>query len=371
MIVNIKRIIKNFIQYRVYIYGRHLWSMSDLKRKHESVKTAITSDQAQNIKEFWSPYIKGFYARKSFDLKWFDIYNSLNMNNHTLEYYIPDDFYHCFVDAFYSHPKRAKVLDDKNMYDMYFSDIKQPRTIARKIKGLYMNATYKLISQDELINHCIGAENIIIKKSVDSEGGAGIVFWDKNCSINDLKKSVTAMSDFVIQEVIEQHPELSKINKSSINTIRIMTFSYDGEVKVLSSIIRMGVGGMRVDNATSGGLICGIDNTGRLRNYAVDIKANKCFKHPSGIKFNDVVIPGYDKCVALVKKLAPRFYSVSKLISWDLSVGKDGEPILIEVNLTYGGISIHQMTNGPIFGEMTEEILTDILNNNKLINKSL
>ncbi len=368
MLADLKCFIKNFIQYRIYIYGRHLWAMSDLKRKHESVKTAITPTLAKNIKEFWSPYIKGYFAKKSFDIRWFDIYNSLNMNNNKLEYYIPDDFYHCFIDAFYSHPKRAKVLDDKNMYDMYFNDIKQPKTIARKIKGLYMSAAYELISQDELINYCIIAGNIIIKKSVDSEGGSGIVFWDNSCSINDLKKSVTEMSDFVIQEVIEQHPELSRVNKSSINTIRIMTFSYDGEIRALSSIIRMGVGGMRVDNATSGGLICGIDNTGRLRNYAVDIKANKYFEHPSGLKFNKIVIPNYDKCIVLVKKLAPRFYNVSKLISWDLSIGKDGEPILIEVNLTYGGISIHQMTNGPIFGEMTEIILSDILKNNKLIN---
>ena len=39
------------------------------------------------------------------------------------------------------------------------------------------------------------------------------------------------------------------------------------------------------------------------------------------------------------------------------SIGTDGEPILIEVNLTYGGLSTHLLSNGPLFGDMTPEIL--------------
>jgi hypothetical protein len=34
--------------------------------------------------------------------------------------------------------------------------------------------------------------------------------------------------------------------------------------------------------------------------------------------------------------------------------------MLIEANLTFGGIEIHQVTNGPIFGDMTEEVLDSI-----------
>lgn len=367
MVEFLKRKIKKIIFYRRYIYGRHIWSISDMNRKYSSVRAGITDIQIENIKKFWSPYIKGYYARKSFNIKWFDIYNSFNTHS-KLEWYIPDDFYHCFVDTYFSNPQSAKVLDNKNMYDMYFGDVKQPRTIARKIDGALMNSSYELISEDQLIDLCISEGNIIIKKSVDSAGGEGIVFWDKKNSVIELKHHIARMTDVVVQEVIEQHPDLALINKSSINTIRIMTLAYGGEIKVLSSIIRMGVNGMRVDNATSGGLVCGIDNEGRLRDYAVDIKANKYLEHPSGIKFSDIVIPNFSSCIEFVKKLAPRFYSVSKLISWDLSIGTDGTPILIEVNLSYGGVSIHQMANGPIFGELTETILTDILNNNELLN---
>lgn len=364
----LKRVIITHFQYRKYIFSRHLWSLGDLERKHQNVKIPINTEQAESINNFWKKYIKGRYAKKSFDLKWFDIYNSLNVNHNRLELYIPDDFYHCFVDAHYSDPRKAKVLDDKNMYDMYFNDIKQPKTIARRINGLNMSNSYELINEKELLDLCVSAGNVIVKKSVNSVGGKGIYFWDTNSKIEDLRSHISDISDFVVQEIIEQHPELSKLNESSINTIRIMTFAYNGKINILSSLIRMGVSGMRVDNASSGGLACGIDNTtGKLKNFAVDIKANICYEHPTGVKFSDIVIPNFDKCIELVKKLAPRFINVSKLISWDLSVGTDGEPILIEANLTHGGLSIHQMTNGPIFGNMTEEVLKNVLDNNVLL----
>ena len=366
MLSRVKKIARKYLQYNRQFKGRHILALNDLKRKYENVTKPITLEQRNKIEDFWTPYVKGRYAKASFDTKWFDIYNSLNYKNNRLEYYIPDDFYYCFVDTYYSDFQSAKIVDDKNMYDMFFNDVKQPKTIARKINGLYLNAAYKPISEEELIDLCINVGNIIIKKSINSVGGKGVQFWDKHASINELKIIIEGMQDFVIQEIIEQHPELSKANESSINTIRIVTFIFKGEINILSSILRMGVSGMRVDNASSGGLACGIDKNGRLKSYATDIKAKVYHKHPSGINFDEIVIPNFDKCIKLVKNLAPRFYNISKLISWDLSIGKDGEPILIEFNLSYGDLAIHQTTNGPIFGELTEEVLMDVAENHKL-----
>ena len=53
--------------------------------------------------------------------------------------------------------------------------------------------------------------------------------------------------------------------------------------------------------------------------------------------------------------------TVSSLISWDFAVDKDGDPILIEANFTFGEIDFHQLCNGPILGEMTENILSAVL----------
>ena len=45
------------------------------------------------------------------------------------------------------------------------------------------------------------------------------------------------------------------------------------------------------------------------------------------------------------------------MASWDLAIDKNGEPVLIEVNLMYQGIGFLQINNGPLFGDYTEDIL--------------
>lgn len=67
--------------------------------------------------------------------------------------------------------------------------------------------------------------------------------------------------------------------------------------------------------------------------------------------------------------LSKRFLSVSKLQSWDFAIGEDGEPILIEVNLSFGQIDFHQMCNGPIWGASTQEMLRYVFDNNPRLNK--
>ena len=60
-------------------------------------------------------------------------------------------------------------------------------------------------------------------------------------------------------------------------------------------------------------------------------------------------------------QLGSRLTSFSRLTSWDLSVNENGEPILIEVNLAYGGLFFHQIANGPVFGDLTEDIIREVI----------
>ena len=60
-----------------------------------------------------------------------------------------------------------------------------------------------------------------------------------------------------------------------------------------------------------------------------------------------------------IKKLHP-FIPHFRMVSWDFSVNEDGMPILIEANLMYGELEFHQLCNGPIFGDDTEEILKEV-----------
>ena len=53
--------------------------------------------------------------------------------------------------------------------------------------------------------------------------------------------------------------------------------------------------------------------------------------------------------------MAPILCRVSKLVAWDISLDQNDEPVLIETNLRWGG-SV-QIAAGPVFGDMTEDVL--------------
>ena len=90
--------------------------------------TPLTPEQEKEILEFWAPYHD---VKK--DLRWFEFYNTNCENKELLKYYIPDNIYYAEVDTFFTEPRRCQALDDKNLYDLYFHDIKRPVTIIRKI----------------------------------------------------------------------------------------------------------------------------------------------------------------------------------------------------------------------------------------------
>ncbi len=304
----------------------------------------LSTNDLRLINKLWGKHIN----RCKINYKWFELYHSLWPEQNAADF-VPDSFYYAYVDNIINNHQKASILDDKNLYDLYFPGIMMPRTLFRIINGVYMNEHYQVIILDEVLDICKSQEQIVLKPSVYSVGGKGILFWSKNYdSMDALKEYLQNNNDIICQAIIIQHEELSKLHPNSVNSIRILTAFIDNEVEVVSSIIRIGVNKSNVDNTSSGGLSCGLNNKGELNNFAFDIKGRRYLVHPQGARFENSKVPNFDKCVELVKSLSPRFYGVSRLISWDLSINPDGEPILVEVNLSGGGINFHQMNNGPV-----------------------
>ena len=322
---------------------------------------SLSSSQKQEILSFWKPY-----RNINQYLKWFAFYNSSCDNQSQLKRYIPDPVFFSDIDRFFTSPRRCESLDDKNLYDLYLHDVKMPRTIIRKINGELFDKCYLPISIDEALKKCADAGQIVCKEALSSYGGHGVRFFDfsSDTTLGEFKECLNIYVNVNIQEAIQQHECLNRIHENSINTIRIMSLLFNSSVHILSSVLRMGCNGSRVDNASSGGIVCGIHTDGTLKKYAYDTTGQRYSQHPQGATFMGTQITGYDKCYELVKTLAGRFCTVSNLISWDFAIGEDGEPILIEVNLTYGEVDFHQLCNGPIFGDLTEKILSKVYRSN-------
>lgn len=335
--------------------SRYKDGATDLK-KGISQGRSISSEQEMSIREFWAPYVNTKMTRKAFDIRWFDIYNRTNVFGFDLKYYIPDSYYYCIVDPFFADYRQARSVDDKNFYDLFFHDIRQPRTICRKVDDFFLDDRYGVITEDVAIQRCLNEEMFIIKPSVGTCSGSGIrKFCTADLDREELARTIQNYKSFVVQEYITQHSVLSSLSNSCVNTLRLVTLLFESEVYVVASVVIMGGKDAVTNHLHRGGLVCGIKPDGFLRDTAFDGQLNQYNVHPNGIVFKECLIPGYAECVNLVKNLAPRFSQVSRLIGWDFTIGTDGHPILIETNLSWGGLV--QIASGPVFGEMTPDVL--------------
>lgn len=290
------------------------------------------------------------------------------------EKYIPEYNFYEEIEPVFNRAIMADGYDDKNMYDLLFPEVNRPKCYLRVINGRFFDSDYKELSSVQEIVNCLNPDKeYIAKPSLDGQGGQGVkkiklksdqsVFLgDEEIDISDLPNLYK--TDFVVQELVTQHKNLSTIYPHAVNTIRVMTFRYKGKYRVLSSIIRFGNLGAFVDNESSGGISCGIKSDGTLRDFGIAKKIDLYDKHPyTNQRFGGTVIPNFPK----VKEMAITMHKkllYFDLASWDISIQENGDPILIEMNLMEQGINFHQGTNGPLFGDLTDEVL-DIVYNQK------
>lgn len=276
--------------------------------------------------------------------------------------YLPDDLYYTVIDPFYNDRHAFKFLDNKCYYDLYFPNIPQPKVIAKRING-YWIIDGKITDLQSVVGKAVESECIFMKAANNSCGGHGVKRFLKNeITFQNISDALRCQkNDIVIQEKVSQHIAISQINPSSVNTVRIMTWiDGAGKVSVLSKVLRVGMGDAYVDNASSGGIVVGIDHSNKLKRYAYNISGDRYDIHPTTkIVFDGIQLPGIDIAEELTTNLAITFPH-HRLISWDICINEEGTPVLIELNMHHGQLDFHQMTNGPLFGERTDEMLDEV-----------
>lgn len=300
----------------------------------------LSSAQKKELKKEWGKYANS---------KSFLIFNQYLKDGENISDYIPMEYFLFKLEP-YLNKYEAKFIDDKNYYDLLFPDIKQPKTVFRQIDGNFLDEKYNIISKEEALNIAKTFDRIIIKEATLSMGGHGISFWTPKEGNDVLLKRMSISSNMIAQEVVKQHEVMSLLNKSSINTLRIASLFIDGETHIITQFVRIGCEGQLVDNVSSGGMYCGINNTGKLNEFGYNHLGTPCKTHPSGAIFNDIVIPNYEECIKTIKRLTPKMSNISKLQSWDIAITEDGKPLLIEPNFEYPDILVNQIACGPLFG---------------------
>ncbi|MDT0558740.1 sugar-transfer associated ATP-grasp domain-containing protein [Ichthyenterobacterium sp. W332] len=283
--------------------------------------------------------------------------------------YIPDDIFKAVICPKFNQSKQWPALVDKNITYKLFNEFNQPIRVIQNINGFYYHND-KIISRDAAIKIVKRLNKPMIIKPTIETGQGNMV---KVFTLNDNKTSINNLSvidllklyvkDFIIQELVDQSPIMKQLNPSSLNTLRVMTYIRQDKVHVLSTVARIGNPDSVTDNFSAGGIIVGVKSDGKFKEIGYT-KYGKVYNQThTGVVLKGLSIPNYNRVIEMAKNMhikVPYF----KFISWDIGLDKSNEPIFIEYNTYNQSSIIHQITNGPLFGEFTNEILALALKSN-------
>jgi hypothetical protein len=354
---SVKRSIHDFIvETNLNIKLKGIFSLN------QTIKAAkLDKQQASEIRSYWES------CNIKCSLLWHQAYIAVNetMDNR----YIPETVFYTKLEPWFNRKELCLAYEDKNMYHKLFPDIKMPEIILRNINGMYFNGLYEKLERPELFKLLKLYNGVyIIKPSLDSGQGKNVLtirlsdsdifIQDNPISFDELERKY--VKDFLIQCKLDQYEPFERISPHLLNTLRVLSLRFGGKVHILSSILKMGSNGNLVDIESAEWISCGITDNGILKNFAIDKNFYKYDIHPyTKVSFGHLEIPMYNDIIETVMKLHNGLHYFN-LVSWDIAIDKMGEVNLIEFNLSGQGINAHQVMNGPLFGDMTSDILAQM-----------
>lgn len=276
--------------------------------------------------------------------------------------------------SYYLNPRRySDFYEDKNSYSSYvLLEHALPKTYLKRIGGgkiLYEESieNIEIVSSPSHYLHNCGVDKFILKPTVDTCSGEGVLMFKKQNEQYVSTKGILFSDefldeygdDYVIQEAIEQHPDLAKYNPTSVNTLRICTYRSvnDESVKVTGALIRIGKSGEVVDNAHAGGCFVGINlESGNLLHYACDQYGAK-YETWNDISFSENhVIPHWSKVKEFAAKIAS-YNRHSRLLALDLTVDQMGVPRVIEINIEGFSYWLFQFCGQDVFNGEVQSVI--------------
>lgn len=308
----------------------------------------LTKLEIESVKSVWGDEIK----RSS--LRCFEFYKGFGVFNPEM---VPNDIY-AEAERLLNPYRYSLFPQHKCCLKYFISAEHRPTTIVQNIDNHFLDRDDNVITLAEAVRIAEQYDSFMIKIAAGSGGGRGI---RKVCKGDDVAAIFADYGkDFICQELLTEHPTLSRFNPECINTIRVLSMNINDKCDVLSSFVRMGGKGSIVDNlhsAKGGGCLVGIDSEGRLASIGINKNYERVKISPMGEPFAGLCIEHYDKVVEFVKECHQSKFPFANLIGWDVIMDENAKPIVVEVNLDSADIAAHQVFNGPVFGERREEIL--------------
>lgn len=299
---------------------------------------------------------------------------------------IPEDIACVYIEPLLNPIRFRAMYSDKNLYArLLLPKGCAPKTFLYRIAGGNIYAGDSCCLEDkpivsdanaDAISQLIPSEytKIALKPSIDSHSGAGVMLFEKKEGIYVGKNGEILNgfflrrygNDFVIQEVIKQDAYVGQFCKTSVNTMRIMTYRSveDETIHILGSVLRIGHEGSFVDNLFAGGGFAIINaETGELGKYILDEFGRKSSKI-NGIDFsaNTFVIPRWNEAIDFAKNVAKQIRH-ARLCALDVVFDESGKLRLIEYNVDRFMWSFIMFSGRLPFGDRFDEVIQYCLKN--------
>lgn len=235
-----------------------------------------------------------------------------------------------YVDFNHSQ-KLFKILNDREYMDIFDNKLIFNDHFKDYLGREFIDAAH--CSDEQFKNYCTRKTKIFCKP-VDSCSGKGIYKSfdiNENTNIDELHKFMIDNNLFC-EDAIVQHPEINKLNETSINTIRITTVLKDDEVYPMYAILRVGTNNAKVDNVGSGGIYTVLSDEGEIINPFWSDKTITTYEvHPTnGFNMMGFKVPFFLEAIDMCKKAALVEKHI-RYVGWDVAISPNG-PLLVEGN---------------------------------------
>jgi hypothetical protein len=326
------------------------------KRQIAAVATALDAKPDPRMRALLRQRFGGYSCTL-----WHSVYAAIN-GVRSVDY-LPEDIFFNVFERRLNPRLRRDTYRDKNFYDR-FNWPGLPVTVLRIINGELFDRAYRWVDMATglALARQSTAEEFVVKPSRETRGGFRIAFVPAAELGPALESRLKRNSDWIVQEPFRQHPAMAALNASSVNTLRIMTIRLCGDIGVVSTFIRIGAKGARVDNLSSGSIAVGVtrdpaSGVGRLGAFACDDHLKTCSTHPDhGYRFDTVPLPFFTAAETLCMDLHAAIPDLG-LLSWDIAIDAHGAPGVIEFNIGRQEINTHQACNGPVFAPYIDRVL--------------
>lgn len=236
----------------------------------------------------------------------------------------------------------TKMLNDPAYYHIFDNKNEFYTTFAEYLHREWLD--FKSSSLDAFRTF-MADKDAVICKPCDASCGIGVekVSRADYASLEEMYAYLKKIDTDIVEEVVVQHPDMSRINPGSVNTIRVYTVLSEGVSNVVYACIRMGNSDRPVDNINAGGMYSPVDlATGKISCAACDKQRIVYERHPrTGCVLTGYQIPYWTQVLDICREAA---YKVPQMgyVGWDVAITQDG-PLFIEANNLPGHDAFPQM----------------------------